>query len=35
MPVIRNIVIASKLNQAATLPDELRLEDFKSAMQDV
>jgi hypothetical protein len=35
MTVTRNQVVTSGLNQAAKLPYELRLEDFKSAMQDV
>lgn len=35
MPVTCNVVVTSKFNQAARLPYELRLEDFKLAMQDV
>ncbi len=35
MPVTRNVVIASKFNQLAQLPYELRLDDFRAAMQDV
>jgi hypothetical protein len=35
MTVTRNQVVTSSLNEAARLPYELRLEDFKSAMQDV
>lgn len=35
MPVTRNQVIASGFNNAAVLPYELRLEDFKLALQDV
>ncbi len=35
MPVTRNLVTASKFNQFAQLPYELRLDDFRSAMQDV
>lgn len=35
MTVTRNQVVTSGLNEAAKLPYELRLEDFKSAMQDV
>lgn len=35
MPTVRNIVDASKFNVDAQLPYELRLEDFKLAMQDV
>jgi hypothetical protein len=35
MPVARNLVETSKFNTAARLPFELRLEDFRLAMQDV
>jgi hypothetical protein len=35
MPVPRKIVDASKFNQAAALPFELRLGDFQMAIQDV
>lgn len=35
MAVTRNALIASKFNQAAHLPYELRLDDFRAAMQDV
>ena len=35
MPITRNIVDRSKLNTAAVLPYELRIEDFQMAMQDV
>lgn len=35
MPVTRNQIIASAFNKAAVLPYELRLEDFKLALQDV
>lgn len=35
MPVQRNAVDAGKFNTAARLPYELRLEDFRLAMQDV
>ncbi|TSA42148.1 MAG: hypothetical protein D4R58_00545 [Betaproteobacteria bacterium] len=35
MPVTRNQVATSGFNQAAVLPYELRLEDFKLAIQDV
>ncbi|MBM2851206.1 MAG: hypothetical protein HW418_4148 [Anaerolineales bacterium] len=35
MPVKRNTIAASNFNQFAQLPYELRLDDFKSAMQDV
>lgn len=35
MPVIRNNPDGSKFNGAATLPYELRIEDFQLAMQDV
>lgn len=35
MPVKRNVIAASLFNQALQLPYELRLDDFKSAMQDV
>jgi hypothetical protein len=35
MPVLRNLVETSKFNKAAQLPFELRLEDFRLAMQDV
>jgi len=35
MPITRNTVDRSKLNTAAELPYELRLEDFQMAMQDV
>src|SRR3990172_12881358 len=35
MPVIRNQVLENGFNRGADLPYELRLEDFKSAMQDV
>ncbi len=35
MAVVRNQVDASKLNTTAPLPYQLRLDDFKSAMQDV
>lgn len=35
MPVIRNQVLENGFNKAADLPYQLRLEDFKLAMQDV
>ena len=35
MAVIRNTLDSSKFNPAASLPYELRLEDFRSAIQDV
>lgn len=35
MPVIRNTLDAAKLNSAAMLPYELRLDDFALAVQDV
>jgi len=35
MPIIRNAVDPTKLNQSATLPFELRIADFSLAMQDV
>ena len=35
MPVIRNTPDASTFNAAASLPYELRLEDFRLAIQDV
>ena len=35
MPVIRNTPDESKFNSAASLPYELRVEDFRLAMQDV
>lgn len=35
MPITRNTVDRTKLNMEATLPYELRLEDFQMAMQDV
>ena len=35
MPIIRNIVDQSKFNPDPTLPYELRIMDFKAAMQDV
>jgi len=35
MTVARNQITTGKFNEAAKLPYELRLEDFKSAMQDV
>lgn len=35
MPVTRNTLDPSKLNPAAALPYELRLEDFRLAVQDV
>ncbi len=35
MPITRNTVDRSKLNTAAVLPYELRIEDFYMAMQDV
>ena len=35
MPVIRNTPDASKFNAVASLPYELRLEDFRLAIQDV
>jgi hypothetical protein len=35
MPVLRNSVETAKFNNAARLPFELRLEDFRLAMQDV
>ncbi len=35
MPVTRNTLDPSKLNQHAVLPYELRLEDFRLAIQDV
>ncbi len=35
MPVVRNTLDAAKLNLAADLPYELRLEDFRLAVQDV
>lgn len=35
MPVVRNQLDGSKFNDAAALPYELRIDDFKLAMQDV
>ncbi len=35
MPIVRNTVYRTKFNPAATLPYELRLQDFEMAMQDV
>jgi hypothetical protein len=35
MPITRNVVEASKFNQDAKPPFELRLQDFQMAMQDV
>ena len=35
MAILRNTVEAGKLNQAASLPYELSLQDFQMAMQDV
>jgi hypothetical protein len=35
MPITRNVVDRSNFNTAATLPYELRLQDFEIAMQDV
>jgi hypothetical protein len=35
MPVVRNTLDAAKLNPSADLPYELRLEDFRLAVQDV
>lgn len=35
MPITKNRVVASGLNEEATLPYELRLQDFQMAMQDV
>ena len=35
MPVIRNLPDAAKFNAVASLPYELRLEDFRLAIQDV
>lgn len=35
MPVTRNALDAAKFNPSASLPYELRLADFQSAMQDV
>jgi hypothetical protein len=35
MPVVRNTPDPAKFNQAAELPYQLRLEDFRLAMQDV
>jgi hypothetical protein len=35
MTVLRNKVDASRFNDAAILPYELRLDDFRSAMQDI
>jgi hypothetical protein len=35
MPIARNAVERTKFNPAATLPYELRLQDFEMAMQDV
>jgi hypothetical protein len=35
VPVQRNVIDAGKFNAAARLPFELRLEDFRLAMQDV
>ena len=35
MPVTRNTLDGAKFNPEATLPYELRLDDFRSAMQDV
>lgn len=35
MPVLRNLVEAPRFNRDARLPFELRLEDFRLAMQDV
>lgn len=35
MPIVRNVVDSTKLNEEACLPYELRLRDFEMAMQDV
>jgi hypothetical protein len=35
MPIVRNAVNRKKFNPAASLPYELRLQDFEMAMQDV
>ena len=35
MPVTRNQAVADRFNEAAVLPYELRIEDFKLAIQDV
>ncbi|MBN1919264.1 MAG: hypothetical protein JW889_15275 [Verrucomicrobia bacterium] len=35
MPILRNTVDAARLNTAAVLPYELRLQDFQMAVQDV
>ena len=35
MPISRNVVDRSRLNSSASLPYELRIGDFESAMQDV
>lgn len=35
MPVVRNTPDSEKFNERAVLPFELRIEDFRSAMQDV
>ncbi len=35
MPIVRNAVNRTKFNPAASLPYELRLQDFEMAMQDV
>ena len=35
MPIIRNTLDASKFNPSAVLPFELRVDDFRSAVQDV
>ncbi len=35
MPIVRNVVDASRFNPKANLPYELRLRDFEMAMQDV
>jgi hypothetical protein len=34
MPLVRNVTIKEKFNRAATLPWELRADDFQMAMQD-
>jgi hypothetical protein len=34
MALVRNAVIKEKFNPAATLPFELRVDDFQMAMQD-
>ena len=35
MPINRNVVDRTKFNPLASLPYELRIRDFESAMQDV